>query len=115
MLVTIGHLSDRCDSATLHSLLSVASVCSALHPAIVHSKSRLVQRILTCDVSRLRDTQIISNHLLNPLVLGLALPEMSPAHFDDVMSSSRILLDITEQLRYDSDDFKAKAQGNGYG
>ncbi|KAH7715611.1 Protein kinase [Aphelenchoides avenae] len=113
LLVTIGHLSDRCDSATLHSLLAVASVCSALHPAIVHSKSRLVQRILTCDVSRLRDTQIISNHLLNPLVLGLALPEMSPAHFDDVMSSSRILLDITEQLRYDSDDFKAKAQGNG--
>lgn len=108
LLVAIAHLSDRCDSPTLHYLLTVSSVCSTLHPAIVHSKSRLVQRILTCDVSRLRDPLVIAHHLLNPLVLGLALPEMSPAHFDDVMSSSRILLDIIEQLRYESDDSRMK-------
>jgi hypothetical protein len=70
--------------------------------------SGLVQRILTCDVSRLRDSLVIAHHLLNPLVLGLALPELSPAHFDDVMSSARILLDIVEQLRYESDEFKTK-------
>ncbi|KAL7076840.1 hypothetical protein ACQ4LE_004140 [Meloidogyne hapla] len=108
LLVAIGHLSDRCDTQTLHYLLTLTSVCSTLHPAIVHSKSRLVQRILTCDVSRFSDPLVIAHHLLNPLVLGLALPEISPAHFDDVMSSSRILLDIIEQLRYDSDDTQLK-------
>uniref|UniRef100_A0A915M6R2 Protein kinase domain-containing protein n=1 Tax=Meloidogyne javanica TaxID=6303 RepID=A0A915M6R2_MELJA len=108
LLVAIGHLSDRCDTQTLQYLLTLSSVCSTLHPAIVHSKSRLVQRILTCDVSRFSDPLVIAHHLLNPLVLGLALPEISPAHFDDVMSSSRILLDIIEQLRYDSDDTQLK-------
>uniref|UniRef100_A0A915DEV7 Protein kinase domain-containing protein n=1 Tax=Ditylenchus dipsaci TaxID=166011 RepID=A0A915DEV7_9BILA len=110
LLVTIAHLSDRCDIATLHYLLTVATVCNALHPAIVHSKSRLVQRILTCDVSRLQDPLVIAHHLLNPLVLGLALPELSPAHFDDTLSSTRILLDIIEQLRYESDEFKQKSE-----
>ncbi|KAL3085801.1 hypothetical protein niasHT_034209 [Heterodera trifolii] len=113
LLVAVAHLSDRCDAQTLHYLLTVASVCSTLHPAIVHSKSRLVQRILTCDVSRLRDPLVIAHHLLNPLVLGLALPELSPAHFDDVMSSSRILLDIVEQLRYEFDDSRMKAENGG--
>uniref|UniRef100_A0A183CNQ1 Rho-GAP domain-containing protein n=2 Tax=Globodera pallida TaxID=36090 RepID=A0A183CNQ1_GLOPA len=113
LLVAVAHLSDRCDAQTLHYLLTVASVCSTLHPAIVHSKSRLVQRILTCDVSRLRDPLVIAHHLLNPLVLGLALPELSPAHFDDVMSSSRILLDIIEQLRYEFDDSRMKAENGG--
>ncbi|KAF7638928.1 Protein kinase domain-containing protein, partial [Meloidogyne graminicola] len=108
LLVAIGYLSDRCDTQTLQYLLTLTSVCSTLHPAIVHSKSRLVQRILTCDVSRFNDPLIIAHHLLNPLVLGLALPEISPAHFDDVMSSSRILLDIIEQIRYDSDDTQLK-------
>uniref|UniRef100_A0A915LS02 Protein kinase domain-containing protein n=1 Tax=Meloidogyne javanica TaxID=6303 RepID=A0A915LS02_MELJA len=85
LLVAIGHLSDRCDTQTLQYLLTLSSVCSTLHPAIVHSKSRLVQRILTCDVSRFSDPLVIAHHLLNPLVLGLALPEISPAHFDDLI------------------------------
>lgn len=65
-----------------------------------------MQRILTCDASRLRDPFIIATYLLNPLVLGLGLKELSPAHFDDVLSSSRILLDVIEQLRYESDDYQ---------
>ncbi|KAI1728401.1 protein kinase domain-containing protein [Ditylenchus destructor] len=112
LLVAVAHLSDRCDIATLHYLLTVASICNALHPAIVHSKSRLVQRILTYDVSRLQDPLVVAHHLLNPLVLGLALPELSPAHFDDTLSSTRILLDIIEQLRYESDD-KQRTNENG--
>lgn len=56
---------------------------------------------------------MIATHLLNPLVLGLGLKELSPAHFDDVLSSSRILLDVIEQLRYESDDFHARNTENG--
>uniref|UniRef100_A0A914DXT5 Uncharacterized protein n=1 Tax=Acrobeloides nanus TaxID=290746 RepID=A0A914DXT5_9BILA len=113
LLVAISHLSDRCDGPTLQSLLLVAARCSAIHPAIVHSKSRLVQRILTCDVGRLSDPIIITHHLLNPLILGLALPELSPAHFDDVMSSCRILLDIVEQIRYEKDAAIRRPEQNG--
>lgn len=51
--------------------------------------------------------------MLSPLVAGLALGELSPSHFDDVMSSARILLDIIEQIRYESDDSKAKVEGTG--
>ena len=35
--------------------------------------------------------------------VGLASRELSPAHFDDVLSSIRILLDIVETLRYEND------------
>lgn len=64
-------------------------------------------------MSRLRNTPIIVGHLLSPLVAGLALQELSPSHFDDVMSSVRILLDIIEQIRYEADDTKAKSEGGG--
>uniref|UniRef100_A0A914R723 Protein kinase domain-containing protein n=1 Tax=Panagrolaimus davidi TaxID=227884 RepID=A0A914R723_9BILA len=113
LLVAVAHLSDRCDSATLQYLLTVSSVCNSLHPSIVHSKSRLVQRILHTDVSRLTDPLVITHHLLNPLILGLALPEMTSAHFDDVMSSIRILLDIVEQIRYENDDAGLKRNDSG--
>ncbi|CAD5206773.1 unnamed protein product [Bursaphelenchus okinawaensis] len=113
LLVAIAHLSDRCDSLTMYNLLSVASICTKHHPAIVHSKSRLVQRIITCDVGRLKDTNVITTHLLTPLASGLALPELSSAHFDDVMSSVRILLDIIEQIRYESDDHKMRPSDGG--
>ncbi|KAE9556277.1 hypothetical protein FO519_000460 [Halicephalobus sp. NKZ332] len=113
LLIAVAHLSDRCDAPTLQYLLTVSSVCNSLHPSIVHSKSRLVQRILHTDVSRLTDPLIITHHLLNPLILGLALPELTSAHFDDVMSSIRILLDIVEQLRYESDDAGAKRNESG--
>ena len=128
LLVAVAHLSDRCDAPTLQYLLTVSSICNSLHPSIVHSKSRksptsrvykdlehlgLVQRILHTDVSRLSDPLVISHHLLNPLILGLALPEMTSAHFDDVMSSIRILLDIIEQIRYENDDAGLKRNGSG--
>uniref|UniRef100_A0A7E4VCE4 Protein kinase domain-containing protein n=1 Tax=Panagrellus redivivus TaxID=6233 RepID=A0A7E4VCE4_PANRE len=105
LLTAVAHLSDRCDAPTLQYLLTLASVCSSVHPSIVHAKSRLVQQILHTDISRLTDSHVITQHLLNPLIVGLSLPELNSAHFDDVMSSVRILLDIIEQIRYESDDF----------
>ncbi|KAI6202819.1 Protein kinase domain-containing protein [Aphelenchoides besseyi] len=112
LLVAISHLSDRCDVATLNHLLSVVSLCNKVHPAIVHSKSRLVQRILTCDITRLRNPSAMTEHLLSPLIAGLSLNELSPSHFDDVMSSVRILLDVIEQIRYD-DDTRTKTENGG--
>ncbi|EPB68288.1 hypothetical protein ANCCEY_12622 [Ancylostoma ceylanicum] len=52
----------------------------------------------------MKDASQVCVHLLNPLVIGLSCKELSSAHFDDVMSSVRILLDLVEQLRYESDD-----------
>lgn len=66
----------------------------------------LVQRIITCDASRLRDRSLICVHLLNPLTLGLALKELSVTHFDDVISTVRILIDMVEQLRYETDEYQ---------
>ncbi|GMT27099.1 hypothetical protein PFISCL1PPCAC_18396, partial [Pristionchus fissidentatus] len=104
LLAALAALSDRCDPVALQQLTTCVSLCSAHHPVIIHAKSRLVQRVVTRDGSRLRDPAHVCFHLLNPLVVGLASRELSPAHFDDVMSSIRILLDIVEQLRYDSDN-----------
>ncbi|VDK42112.1 unnamed protein product [Anisakis simplex] len=104
VLACIAALSDRCDWNMLQLLISTISLCDMQHHAIIHAKSRLVQRILTCDASRLRDRSVICNHLLNPLTLGLALNDLSIAHFDDVLSTIRILIDIVEQLRYESNE-----------
>uniref|UniRef100_A0AC34GKC6 Uncharacterized protein n=1 Tax=Panagrolaimus sp. ES5 TaxID=591445 RepID=A0AC34GKC6_9BILA len=38
---------------------------------------------------------------------------MTSAHFDDVMSSIRILLDIVEQIRYENDDAGLKRNDSG--
>ncbi|VDM23961.1 unnamed protein product [Toxocara canis] len=104
VLACIGALSDRCDWNMLQSLIATISICNMQHHAIIHAKSRLVQRMLTCDASRLRDRTVICTHLLSPLTLGLALNELSLAHFDDVLSTVRILIDVVEQLRYESDE-----------
>ncbi|CAJ0595984.1 unnamed protein product [Cylicocyclus nassatus] len=104
LLAGLASLSDRCDTASLQQLLSCVSLCSAHHPVIIHAKSRLVQRIVTRDPIRMKDASQVCVHLLNPLVIGLSCKELSSAHFDDVMSSVRILLDLVEQLRYESDD-----------
>lgn len=50
----------------------------------------------------------VFNLKLACLQVGLASRDLSPAHFDDVMSSIRILLDIVEQLRYDADNRMAQ-------
>ncbi|KAE9420686.1 hypothetical protein Angca_006395, partial [Angiostrongylus cantonensis] len=117
LLAGLASLSDRCDASALPQLLSCVSLCSAHHPVIIHAKSRLVQRIVTGDPVRIKDASQICVHLLNPLVIGLSCRELrkkfnpfSPAHFDDVMSSVRILLDLVEQLRYESDDRLQKHQ-----
>ncbi|KAK5977049.1 hypothetical protein GCK32_019010, partial [Trichostrongylus colubriformis] len=104
LLAGLAALSDRCDAASIQQLLSCVSLCSAHHPVIIHAKSRLVQRIVTRDPVRMKDASQVCVHLLNPLVIGLSCKELSSAHFDDVMSSVRILLDLVEQLRYESDD-----------
>lgn len=91
---------------SLSSLLSCVSLCKMPHPVVVHAKSRLIQRIVTCDPSRLRDSEQICVHLLNPLITGLSSRGLSSAQFDDVLSSVRILLDIVEQLRYENEDHK---------
>ncbi|KJH43989.1 hypothetical protein DICVIV_09991 [Dictyocaulus viviparus] len=109
LLAGLASLSDRCDAASLLQLLSCVSLCSAHHPVIIHAKSRLVQRIVTYDPLRMKDASQVCVHLLNPLVIGLSCKELSSAHFDDVMSSVRILLDLVEQLRYESDDRTQKA------
>ncbi|KAF8368684.1 hypothetical protein PRIPAC_86513, partial [Pristionchus pacificus] len=108
LLAALAALSDRCDPAALQQLTTCVSLCSAHHPVIIHAKSRLVQRVVTRDGSRLKDPPHVCFHLLNPLVVGLASRDLSPAHFDDVMSSIRILLDIVEQLRYDADNRMAQ-------
>uniref|UniRef100_A0A915C377 Protein kinase domain-containing protein n=1 Tax=Parascaris univalens TaxID=6257 RepID=A0A915C377_PARUN len=104
VLACIGALSDRCDWNTLKVLIPCVSICSMHHHAVIHAKSRLVQRIITCDASRLRDRSLICVHLLSPLTLGLALKELSETHFDDVISTVRILIDMVEQLRYETDE-----------
>uniref|UniRef100_F1KT27 SCY1-like protein 2 n=1 Tax=Ascaris suum TaxID=6253 RepID=F1KT27_ASCSU len=106
VLACIGALSDRCDWNTLKVLIPCVSICNMHHHAVIHAKSRLVQRIITCDASRLRDRSLICVHLLNPLTLGLALKELSVTHFDDVISTVRILIDMVEQLRYETDEYQ---------
>ncbi|PAV85646.1 hypothetical protein WR25_08255 isoform A [Diploscapter pachys] len=115
LLAALAALSDRCDPNSLQQLLTGVSLCSSHHPVIIHAKSRIVQRIVTRDPVRLRDSQLVCVHLLNPLVIGLANRDLSSAHFDDVMSSVRILLDVVEQLRYETDDRKVQQQQMGLG
>ncbi|CAD6186095.1 unnamed protein product [Caenorhabditis auriculariae] len=115
LLATLAQLSDRCDNASLQQLMQCVSLCSAHHPVIIHAKSRIVQRIVTRDPVRMRDAQQVCVHLLNPLVIGLSCRELSSAHFDDVMSSVRILLDVVEQLRYENDDRQQQQQHLGLG
>ncbi|CAI4230941.1 unnamed protein product [Auanema sp. JU1783] len=115
LLVSLVSISDRCDAAALHDLLQCVSLCNSQHHAIVHAKSRLIQRIVTRDPVRLRDPQQICIHLLNPLCIGLSQKELTSAQFDDVMSSVRILLDIVEQIRYEEDDRHALHNQLGQG
>ncbi|CAB3410907.1 unnamed protein product [Caenorhabditis bovis] len=110
LLACLAALSDRCDANTLTQLLQSVSLCSAHHPVIIHAKSRIVQRIVTRDPVRLKDAHQVCIHLLNPLVIGLACKELSSAHFDDVMSSIRILLDIVEQRRYETEERQMQPQ-----
>ncbi|CAI5439456.1 unnamed protein product [Caenorhabditis angaria] len=110
LLASLASLSDRCDAVNLIQLLQCVSLCSAQHPVIIHAKSRIVQRIVTRDPVRMRDAQQVCVHLLNPLVIGLACKDLSSAHFDDVLSSVRILLDIVEQRRYEHDDRQMQQQ-----
>ncbi|TKR94381.1 hypothetical protein L596_008670 [Steinernema carpocapsae] len=107
-LVAVRKLSDRCDSAMLQQLLTSVEMCEVRHPAVIHSISRIVQRIVTFEAHRLNDPGMISFHLLGPLVLGVSLPELSPAHFDDLMSSIRSLLDLIEQIRFKNDESRLK-------
>ncbi|PAV85648.1 hypothetical protein WR25_08255 isoform D [Diploscapter pachys] len=72
LLAALAALSDRCDPNSLQQLLTGVSLCSSHHPVIIHAKSRIVQRIVTRDPVRLRDSQLVCVHLLNPLVIGLA-------------------------------------------
>ncbi|CAJ0576069.1 unnamed protein product, partial [Mesorhabditis spiculigera] len=119
LLVALAALSDKCDSLSLPHLISSVVICNSTHPVIIHAKSRLVQRVVTRDPSRLRNPMDVATHLLAPLVSGIAsrFTELSPAHFDDVMSSIRILLDIIEQLRYENEDqhVKHRVHGGGLG
>ncbi|VDN07663.1 unnamed protein product, partial [Thelazia callipaeda] len=98
-LTCIGALSDRCDSSLLNMLIATISVCNVQHHAVLHAKSRLVQRILTCNAARLRDRGVICTYLLNPLTLGLASNDLNIAQFEDLINTVRILIDIIEYLR----------------
>ncbi|MCP9262827.1 hypothetical protein DINM_006107 [Dirofilaria immitis] len=93
-------LSDRCDSKILNMLIATISMCNMKHSAIIHTVSRLVQRILICDATRLNDRAAISTYLLNPLTLGLASNDLKMTQFEDLINTVRILIDIIEHLRY---------------
>ncbi|KAM3722266.1 SCY1-like protein [Dirofilaria immitis] len=99
-LACIGALSDRCDSKILNMLIATISMCNMKHSAIIHTVSRLVQRILICDATRLNDRAAISTYLLNPLTLGLASNDLKMTQFEDLINTVRILIDIIEHLRY---------------
>ena len=53
LLIAVAHLSDRCDAPTLQYLLTVSSVCSSLHPSIVHSKSSKLSNLLQSMICQL--------------------------------------------------------------
>ncbi|PIO77228.1 putative D-tyrosyl-tRNA(Tyr) deacylase [Teladorsagia circumcincta] len=98
-------VEDKCMDLIVHSLRSDdSSVQASLFMYNDSISAGLVQRIVTRDPVRMKDASQVCVHLLNPLVIGLSCKELSSAHFDDVMSSVRILLDLVEQLRYESDD-----------
>uniref|UniRef100_A0A1I7VN19 SCY1 protein kinase n=1 Tax=Loa loa TaxID=7209 RepID=A0A1I7VN19_LOALO len=98
-LAFIGALSDRCDSNVLNMLIAAIPMCNMKHNAVIHTVSRLVQRILMCDPTRLRDRAAICTYLLSPLILGLASNDLRKAQFEDLISTVRILIDIIEHLR----------------
>uniref|UniRef100_A0A8R1E3X0 Protein kinase domain-containing protein n=3 Tax=Caenorhabditis japonica TaxID=281687 RepID=A0A8R1E3X0_CAEJA len=115
LLAAVASLSDRCDANSLAQLFHCVSLCNSTHPVIVHAKSRIVQRLVTRDPNRLKDAHLFCVHLLNPLVMGLACKDLSVfncAHFDDVLSSVRILLDVLEQRRYDMEERQEQKQSN---
>ncbi|NP_001335518.1 Protein kinase domain-containing protein [Caenorhabditis elegans] len=115
LLAALAALSDRCDVSSIVHLFGCISLCNSSHPVIVHAKSRIVQRLVMRDPNRLKDSQLLSIHLLNPLVNGLACKDLSTfscAHFDDVLSSVRILLDVLEQRRYEMEDRQEHKQSN---
>ncbi|KAK6105619.1 Protein kinase domain family protein [Brugia pahangi] len=98
-LACIGALSDRCDSNILYTLIATIRMCNMKHDAIIYTVSRLVQRILMCDATRLRDRTVICTHLLNPLTLALASNGLKTTQFEDLINTVRILIDIVEHLR----------------
>uniref|UniRef100_A0A0R3S649 Serine/threonine-protein kinase ATR n=1 Tax=Elaeophora elaphi TaxID=1147741 RepID=A0A0R3S649_9BILA len=98
-LACIGALSDRCDSNVLNMLIAAIPMCNMKHSAVIHTISRLVQRILIYDATRLRDRAAICTYLLNPLTLGLALNDLKTIQFEDLINTVRILIDIIEHLR----------------
>ncbi|UMM13833.1 hypothetical protein L5515_001913 [Caenorhabditis briggsae] len=115
LLAALAALSDRCDVANVALLFGCISLCNSTHSVIVHAKSRIAQRLVMRDPNRLKDAQLMCVHLLNPLVTGLACDDLSKfscAHFDDIMSSVRILLEILEQRRYEMEDRQEHKQSN---
>ncbi|KAF1770000.1 hypothetical protein GCK72_001817 [Caenorhabditis remanei] len=115
LLAALSALSDRCDVANIPQLFICISLCNSHHPVVVHAKSRIVQRLVMRDPNRLKDAQLFCIHLLNPLVTGLACKDLATftcAHFDDILSSVRILLDVLEQRRYEMEDRVEHKQSN---
>ncbi|EJW78222.1 hypothetical protein WUBG_10871 [Wuchereria bancrofti] len=98
-LACIEALSDRCDSNILNMLIATIRMCNMKHDAVINTVSRLVQRILMCDATRLRDRTVICTYLLNPLTLGLASSDLKTTQFEDLINTVRILIDIVEHLR----------------
>ncbi|KAL3997545.1 Protein kinase domain family protein [Acanthocheilonema viteae] len=98
-LACIGTLSDRCDSNVLNMLIAAIPMCNMKHSDVIHTVSRVVQRILMRDATRLRDRAAICSYLLNPMTLGLALNDLKAAQFEDLINTVRILIDIIEHLR----------------
>uniref|UniRef100_A0A915PWK2 Protein kinase domain-containing protein n=1 Tax=Setaria digitata TaxID=48799 RepID=A0A915PWK2_9BILA len=103
-LACIGALSDRCDSNVLNKLIATISICNVQNSAVINAISRLVQRILMYDATRLRDRAMICTYLLNPLTLGLASNDLSTTHFEELINTIRILIDIIEHLRNTASD-----------
>ncbi|CAG9536002.1 unnamed protein product [Cercopithifilaria johnstoni] len=98
-LACIGALSDNCDSNVLNMLIAAIPMCNMRHSVVIHTVSRLVQRILMYDATRLHDRVVICNYLLNPLTLGLASNDLKATQFEDLINTVRILIDIVEHLR----------------
>ncbi|VDM92910.1 unnamed protein product [Onchocerca ochengi] len=98
-LACIGALSDRCDSNVLNMLIATISMCNMKNSTVIHTISRLVQRILMRDATRLRDRAAISTYLLNPLTFGLASNDLKMSQFEDLINTVRILIDMIEHLR----------------
>lgn len=62
-----------------------------------------VQKIIAHDATRLRNTEIICTYLLNPLTVGVGSYELSATQFQEILATIKILIELIEELRLESD------------